>query len=149
MNEAEAKEKFARLLLKEPSDPFAVAIKVFPDDTKKALRVANEWPSDVDVLAFQAKATEEEGELAFLPTKGQLCREVWDVMHDKYTDAATFAKLGKLYAEIRGFIEKPQTTVTTNVQNVTNKVMVVRESGSDAEWERKLAAQQARLVDAR
>lgn len=148
MNETEAKEKFARLLLKEPSDPFAIAIKVFPDDTKKALRIANEWPSDPEILAMQEKLTEEEGELAFLPTKGQLAREVWNMMHDKYTDAATFAKLGKLYAEIRGFVEKPQTSVTTNVQQVANKVMVVRESVSDAEWERKLLDQQTRLSNA-
>ena len=145
MNEAEAKGNFARLLLKEPGNPFAVALKVFPGDTKKALRVANEWPSDPEVLALQESATETEGELAFLPTKAKLAREVWDMMHDKYTDAATFAKLGKLYAEIMGLIEKPQVAVTTNVQQITNKVMIVRESVSDAEWERKLLAQQTAL----
>jgi len=148
MTELAAKEKFARLLLKEPSDPFAVALKVFPDDTKRALWVANNWPTDPEVLGLQEKATEDEGELAFLPTKGRLAREVWDMMHDKYTDAATFAKLGKLYAEIMGLIEKPQVAVTTNVQNVTNKVMIVRENGSDAEWERKLLEQQTRLANA-
>lgn len=148
MTEIEAKEKFSRLLLKEPSDPFAVALKVFPDDTKRALWVANNWPSDPEVLSLQEKATEDEGELAFLPTKGQLCRDVWEKMQDKFTDPDTYVKLGKLYAEVRGFIEKPQMAVTTNVQNVTNKVMIVRESGSDAEWERKLLEQQTRLANA-
>lgn len=66
----------------------------------------------------------------------------------KYTDPDTYAKLAKVYAEVRGFIEKPQVAVTTNVQTITNKVMVVRESGSDAEWERKLAMQQASLANA-
>jgi hypothetical protein len=148
MDERDAKAKFARLLLKEPSDPFVIALKVFPSDTKKALRVANEWPADPEVLSLQEKAEEEEGELAFLPTKGQLCRGIWEKMHDKYTDADTYAKLSKVYAEVRGFIEKPQIAVNTNVQNVTNKVMIVRENGSDAEWERKLLEQQARLANA-
>lgn len=148
MDERDAKAKFARLLLKEPSDPFAVALKVFPDDTKRSLWVANNWPADPEVLGLQEKATEDEGELAFLPTKGQLCRGIWEKMQDKYTDPDTYTKLAKVYAEVRGFIEKPQIAVNTNVQNVTNKVMIVRESGSDAEWERKLLEQQARLANA-
>lgn len=148
MDEREAKAKFARLLLKEPGDPFAVALKVFPNDTKHALWVANNWPADPEVTDLQEKAEEDEGELAFLPTKGQLCRGIWDKMNDKYTDADTYAKLSKVYAEVRGFIEKPQVAVTTNVQNVTNKVMIVRETGSDIEWERKLALQQASLANA-
>ena len=61
MDERDAKAKFARLLLKEPGDPFAVALRVFPDDTKKALRVANEWPADPEVLDLQEKAEEDEG----------------------------------------------------------------------------------------
>lgn len=148
MEERDSKAKFARLLLKEPSDPFAVALKVFPDDTKRALWVANNWPSDTEVLSLQEKAEEEEGELTFLPTKGQLCRGIWDKMNDKFTDADTYAKLSKVYAEVRGFIEKPQIAVNTNIQNVTNKVMIVRENGSDADWERKLLEQQARLANA-
>lgn len=148
MTETEAKEKFARLLLKEPLEPFAVALKVFPDDTKQALKVANEWPSDLEVLRFQEQAVSADGEKSFLPTKGELARDTWNLMHSKYTEPGDFAKLGKLYAELMGFIEKPKTEITTNVQQITNRVMVVRESVSDADWERKLLAQQERLTAA-
>ena len=148
MNEREAKEKFARLLLKEPGNAFAIALKVCPDDVKRAVQIANEWPNDPDVLDFQERIKGDEGENEFLPTKADLARETWNLMHDKYTDASQFAKLGKLYADLMGFIEKPKVEVNTNVQNVTNKVMIVREAVSDAEWERKLFTQQTALTHA-
>ena len=140
MTESEAKEKFAQLLLQEPGNLFAVALKVFPDDTKRALRAVTEWKDDPEIKSLQEKAQELP-----LPTKGEFARVLWDKMQDKWTDANDFAKIAKVYAEVRGFIEPPKVEVQTNVQNVTNKVMVVRESGSDSEWERKLLDQQTAL----
>jgi len=148
MTETEAKEKFARLLLKEPGDPFVIALKLYPDDVKFAARIAVEWPRDPEVLAKRAELGMSVDENSFLPTKAQLARDTWELMHDKYTDPAAFARLGKLYAELMGYIEKPKVDVTTNVQQITNRVMIVRESVSDAEWERKLLAQQSGMLNA-
>ena len=146
--EKQLKAAFARLLLKNPDDPFKAALAVFPDNTSRALRVANEWPGDSEVLNFQAELIEEDGELSFLPTKADLARNIWDKMQSDRICADDYAKLGKLYADVRGFIEKPQTNINNNVNNVTNRVMVVRESASDADWEAKLRKQQEELTNA-
>ena len=143
MTESEAKEKFAQLLLQEPGNLFAVALKVFPDDTKRALRAVTEWKDDPEIKSLQEKAQELP-----LPTKGEFSRVLWDKMQDRYTEPDVFAKIAKVYAEVRGFIEKPQIAVNTNVQTVTNKVMVIRESRTDEDWERKLLAQQTALTHA-
>lgn len=148
MTEEELKAEFAKLLLKTPNDPFKAALLLFPDNTSRALRVANEWPADPEVMAAQAELLEEDGELAYLPTKADFARKIWDKMDEERLAPEDFAKLGKLYADVRGFIEKPQTNINTNVNNVTNRVMVVRESQSDADWEAKLRKQQEDLTNA-
>jgi len=148
MSEEELKAEFARLLLRTPEDPFKAALMLFPDNTSRALRVANEWPADPEVIAAQAAIVEDEGEMSFLPTKADLARSIWSRMQGDRICPEDFAKLGKLYAEVRGFIEKPQTNINTNVNNVTNRVMVVRESASDADWETKLRKQQEDLTNA-
>ena len=146
-NEEELKAEFARLLLQTPDDPFKAALALFPENTNRALRVANEWPRDLAVVEARKELVEDEGEDAFLPGKAHLARSIWDRMHKETTDTENFAKLGKLYADVRGFIEKPQTNIQNNIQNTTNKVMVIRESSTSDEWETNLRKQQDRLTN--
>jgi len=147
MSDEELKAEYARLLLKI-SDPFKAALQLFPDNTSRALRVANEWPTDSEVIAAQAELLEEGGELSFLPTKADFARHLWDKMQEERLSPEDYAKLGKLYADVRGFIEKPQTTINNNNNVTNNRVMVVRENGSDEDWEAKLRKQQDNLTNA-
>lgn len=147
--EDENKTAFAVEFLKSPNDAFKAALNVFPSDTGRALRAAHEWPKDAFVLAEQERLSSEHGEGAFLPTKSDLSRAIWErltptegvnrVSHDD------FVKLARLYAEVRSFIVKPETNV--NVAVTTNKVMVVKDLGSNEEWEMKAAKQQRELVN--
>lgn len=146
--EDEEKAAYAALLLKG-TDPFEAALKLFPDNTNRALRIAHEWPRDPAVKACCEKMSEGDGELAFLPNKAALARDVWDRMKGaKYAGgvvvpptAEEYAKLAKLYAEIRGFIEKPQTNVNVN-NTVVQRVVEVPVFQSDADWEAAAARQQ-------
>ncbi len=147
MSEEELKAEYARLLLKI-TDPFKAALQLFPDNTSRALRVANEWPTDPEVVAAQSELLEEDGELSFLPTKADLARNIWDRMQNERVSPDDYAKLGKLYADVRGFIEKPQTNVSVNNNVTNNRVMVVRENGTDEDWEAKLRKQQENLTNA-
>jgi hypothetical protein len=52
----------------------------------------------------------------------------------------------KLYAELKGYLKKESTNVNVAVA-VTNKVMKVTAAASDEEWERRLEAQQAKLIN--
>jgi hypothetical protein len=141
----ECKTAFAIELLKNPADAFKAALQVFPDDTGLALRAAHTWPKDPFVLAEQVRITEDEGEAAFLPSKAELCRDIWARMKKDYISSEDYVKLAKLYAEVRSFIEKPNTNV--NVAVVTNKVMVVKDLGSNDEWEMKAERQQRELLN--
>ncbi|HEX2242719.1 MAG TPA: hypothetical protein VHK27_05615 [Gammaproteobacteria bacterium] len=139
------KERFAELLLRE-NEPFKVALVLYPDDTGRALRIAHEWPTDPQVKAFQQSAIDAEGEITFLPTKADAARLAWNMARDEGKFTEDRLKALKLYAEIRGFIEKPAVNVSqTNNTLVQNNVMVVRDHGSDEEWSEKLRNQQKRL----
>ncbi len=145
--EAKLKIKFARLLLKTPNEPFKAALGVFPNNTNMALRVANEWPFDDAVVKFKDEIVEDVGEMSFLPTKVDLARLIWNKMQSDVADD-DFVKLAKLYGDVRGFIEKPSIAINTSVQNVANKVMIVRESKTTDDWEKRLMDQQNRLTNA-
>jgi hypothetical protein len=146
LTDEEYKVEYARQLLKTPKDPFKAALVLFPNNTNRALRVANEWPQDIVVRNAQNELIENEGELAFLPTKGELARSVWDRMQSEWVATDDFGKLGKLYADVMGFIEKQNTNVNVGV-NVSNRVMIVKDNGNDEQWEAKLQAQQAKLIE--
>lgn len=141
------KTQFAELSLREP-DPFKVALVVFPNDTGRALRVANEWPNDPEVKTLRQAFvdSEEDGETAFLPTKAEAARLAWNIARDTERMTEDRLKALKLYADIRGFIEKPQVAVNNTVNNV-QRVLVVKDYGTDDDWRTALRAQQKRLIN--
>lgn len=144
MDESELKVEFAKLLLKEPTDPFVVALKLFPENVNRALKVAVEWPGDSEVKAAQEKLLSEvEDEFSLLPTKASFSNLILAKMGEAAPD--DFAKLAKVYADVRGFIEKASTNVNTG-NTVVNKVMIVKDNGTDDEWSAKLLKQQEKLV---
>lgn len=143
------KDLFAIAFLREPSNPFGAAVKVFGLDTGRALYASTHWVDDSYVLARQAELLGMFGEDYFLPNKAALARRVYELA-DKTTDAKEQTAVLKLYAEIRGFIEK-QTAIANVVNNNTivnqNRVMIVKDHGTDAQWEEKAAKQQTLLVE--
>lgn len=151
-NESEEKAAYAALLLKE-RDPFKAALQLFPDNTNRALWVANHWPIDAEVKAEQERLMGEDDGSSFLPSKAELARDIWQRMQgttlaNGVTIPPTpeeYAKLAKLYADVRGFIEKPQTNV--NVNNITQRVVEVPVFQSESEWENAAARQQRELLE--
>jgi len=152
LKESEEKAAYAALLLKE-RDPFKAALALFPNNTNRALWVANHWPNDAEVKAEQARLTEEAGDMAFLPGKADLARDIWQRMQgttlpNGVTIPPTpeeYAKLAKLYADVRGFIEKPQTNV--NVTTNVNRVVEMPVFANESEWEAEAARQQRELLE--
>jgi hypothetical protein len=146
--ELEYKKRFAAELLKvgntDSASIFKAALVVFGKETGQALRIANEWVYDPEVLAEQERLKEEKGVMSFLPTKSDLAKAVWDKAREEYVATEDFTKLMRLYAEIMSFIEKPGLNVTNNV--ISNRVMIVKDHGSDSDWEAKLAQQQKALI---
>ena len=50
MNDTQEKRAFAELLLQNPNEPFKVALQLYPENTNRALWVANTWPGDAEVM---------------------------------------------------------------------------------------------------
>lgn len=146
--EQHLKAAFAAALLKHPQDlegRFAAALAVTAD-TGKALLMANKWINDPVVVAEQQRlvSSANEGELDFIGTKAEFAREVLEAARNSW-DGDTKHKFYKLYAETRGFISKGETNVQVNLTQ--NKVMVVKDMGTDADWEAKAQRQQRALID--
>lgn len=142
----EQKERFILALLKKPDDAFAAAKVVYGDNVGMALRLSREWQNDPEMLALQDKLLDEQGELAFLPGKAETARTAWEISQDIKLHVDDRLKALKLYAELRNFIEKPNTTVNNQI-NVANKVMIVKDHGRDEDWEAAAATQQAKLIE--
>jgi len=145
IKDAEAKKaKFAALLMNTPNEPFVAAMGVEPDNNGIALWIATHWIGDDEVLAHQKRLRESGEDLNNLPNKAAQLAEIWKLtQHGLYEDRI---KAHKLYADIKGHIEKPQPAVSVNVNN--NRVMVIRDQGSDDDWEKKVAKQQSDLLSA-
>lgn len=148
MTEQEEKQRYAELLMRTPDgDPFKAALTLFPQNVNRALWVANNWPTDPDVIAFNREVKDSKSELDYLPSKADLARSIWARMNrgEYGPEDEDFVKLAKLYGDVMGFIEKPNNVTTVNVTQ--NRVMEVRDHGTAEQWEQKLLAQQERLIN--
>lgn len=146
LNDSDIKKRFAVELLKQPNEPYKAAVAAFGGDTGKAWAVYSHWKTDPEVLAYMEEATTEMGEMHFLPTKADLCRVAWDIANNQQVHVDDRLKAMRLYADIRGYIEKQGTVINNNVLT-NNKVMVIKDHGSAADWEQRLAMQQQQLID--
>lgn len=137
---------FAEALLKNPQDPFKIALKIVPD-TGAALQAATEWPADLEVIEHQRALLNELGEAAFLPSEFDAARLAYSLAEKEEIEPSDRIKALELYGKFRGLIQKPETVINNNNQtNVqVNRVMVVKEAASVEDWQAKAMRQQARL----
>lgn len=144
-DETEQKQAYALALLKCPDDPYKAALTVVGGDLARALVMSRDWPQDPEVTEHQAVVLADKGEDAFLPSKAEVVRAIWKKA-EGCRDPDTAFKGYKLVADIMGYVEKPGTTVNNNTLVDNRKVMIVKDHGTDEEWEAKLLAQQAALT---
>jgi len=144
--DAQKKFEYAISLLRHPEDPFKAALSVWPNDTATALSASKDLPNDPDVKTMCDELVMENGQAAFLPTKEDLARAVWQ-RANKTLDPEVAFKGYKLYADIRGFIDKAGTTINNNTLVDNRSVMVYKDHGTDEEWAAKALAQQSKLIE--
>lgn len=147
MSDDDAKAAFAAFLFANPLDKFGAARRVFANDDEigKAAEIAAKWPNDEFVIAELARLRELNDSEAALPSKADLARMAWDMGSNKAAEYEDRIKALKLYADIRGFIEKPDNTPKDI--GALPSVMVVREYASEADWEAKMQQQQDDLTN--
>lgn len=149
-DEQRLKRKFAEAWLRNPTNAYAAALSVTKNDTFLAIRLADAWVWDDEVVAIKEELIAEHGEEHFLPTKCQMVRQVLE--RAKYASEDGFHKMMKLAADMRGFIEKPGLTINNNTQT-NNRVMLIpmgkmTEQGTvDMDsWEQSAIEQQQSLI---
>uniref|UniRef100_A0AAU6VZR6 Terminase small subunit n=1 Tax=Pseudomonas phage Pavpe01 TaxID=3138545 RepID=A0AAU6VZR6_9VIRU len=145
MDDTKSKAAYAAFLLKE-RDPFKAACMLCPDDTGRALWHATNWPNDPEVLAEMERLRNSPDKLGQIASKFELARFYWDLAQDSKLDAKDRIAAAEKYGAVAGIYD-PRQTNTTNV-NIENapRVMVVKDHGTDEEWEKKAAAQQSALT---
>ena len=135
---------FAEALLRHPDNAFTAAKSVFPRNMAYALYASQNWQHNEDVLSHQKQLLKTNGQDRYLPSKSDVAREIHTVAGDAQEPEVKLKAL-QLYCNVRGFIEKPGTTIHNN--SVCNKIMVVKDHGTDEDWERKLQEQQQVLIE--
>lgn len=140
----ENKALFAEALLRTPNSAFKAAKTVFikHSDNAYALYASIYWPTDDFVVAKQKEFLKEGGEAKYLPTKSQVSRQIHNVS-EKVNDADLELKALRLFCDVRGFIEKPGTVINNQISSV----MLVKDHGTDEDWEEKIVLQQQKLIE--
>lgn len=143
MDHQQLKRDFAAALLRNDGDPFKAAFSI-SSDSGFCLQIARVWKDDPFVVAEQEKLLNSNDAKSFLPSKEQQARAIYAMASDEKTEPEDRLRAHKLYAEIMEHIPKPTTGMGVNILN--QGVMIVKDAGSDADWEDKAARHQRALT---
>lgn len=137
-----------RLRREDVVTDFTIALELI-GDPGVAQAAVDRWNSDPVCQQERQRLVEEHGERAELPTKETVLKEVLALARaDKYSLSEKL-KAYSLYSEMSGYTGR-NSAAAPSVSVFANKVMYVRSQGTDSDWEKNAAKQQAKLVaDAR
>lgn len=140
------KEQFAQFL-EDGFSPFVAAMRLWPNDVSLASVVQSTWPADPFVEAVRERIQAEKKAKTEPAGKSAQIMRITNRL-DRLTDD-NYLKAERLIAEMSGHIEKaaPPSVNIDNRQQVVERVLVVRDHGTDDEWETKMMAQQNKLIE--
>lgn len=128
----------------EPNRDFNIALELI-GDPGVANAAVEMWNADPVCVQERTRLLEEHGERAELPTKETVLKEVLGLARAKQFTLNERLNAYKLYSEMSGYTGR-NSAAAPSVSVFANKVMYVRDQGSDDSWEQRAAAQQAKLV---
>ncbi|MFZ1074816.1 MAG: hypothetical protein WAN50_00350 [Minisyncoccia bacterium] len=149
MTVEEQKTIFAIELLRFPGEHLRAATSVLGElhPIQGRMQLADLWRTDPFVLDTCKDLLERYGEEHFLPTKSDVARIIFKRATGPNIDAENFGKLMKLYAEVRGFIERPKNGDAPATNIGTMNVLVVKDKGTTEQWQTSLIDQQRKLIE--
>lgn len=140
----EQKREFALRYLEYRRDASKAASRLFPFDVA-ARMAALDLVYDPAVIEETERLLEAHGYDYFLPSKFEVAAELYDTaLKARCTDDKV--KALRTYADVMGMIEKPGTVIDARTQIDNRSVLVVRDFGTEADWEAKAIAQQQNLI---
>lgn len=139
------KREFARQLL-QCNDPTLAGKRIFPKENAKAIQAAETWISDpiVEHECERLKRKDEDISATKLPSKDEYAKFLWKSAKSAKTSDEKW-KFAKLFAETKGFLEKPIDSTAEKQEIPVNKVMVVPSAGNRKDWEDEISDQQDNL----
>ena len=139
------KRMFARHLL-TTNDPILAGKRTFPKENGKAIQAAEGWISDpiVEHECERLKRVDDDVSATKLPSKDEYAKFLWKNAKSAKTSDEKW-KFAKLFAETKGFLEKPIDSTAEKQEIPVNKVMVVPSADSRKEWEDQISDQQDNL----
>src|SRR5215217_5500835 len=145
------KMRFAELRVKFPgTNPIQLIENILTgdDNVGRAYQALNAWSNDIQVLeAIEDFKKSGSTSKTNAPDKEEFAQEILSLARAiEADDAKNKIEALKLYATVKGFIEKPGVTFNNNTLTV-NKVMRLPAAQSDDVWELKLKEQQERLIN--
>lgn len=141
MDDIALKLQFAALFLRD-KDPFKAALTLLPDDTRRALQIAQAWPTDKDVIKECERISEFEPE-SVLMTRLQYLQKLEDRMNNAVKDA-DFAKIANTYGTARGFFDMSD---KTSSQTITAPVAYIPVLATEDEWAKAALKQQTQSLE--
>lgn len=146
MDELQLKIEFAKNYLRHNRNGFDAAFATVPTKSPGvALQMGRDWPKDPVVLVELERLMQGSEAKSFLPTKEKQAQDIYAIATSERVSVDEKLKAHRLYAEMMGHIEKP--VPGGNVNILTQGVMIVKDAGSDEEWQEKALAQQRRLIE--
>lgn len=140
----ELKLKFAKAYARNRDDAYAAA-RTIEADYGRAQHMAMNWISDPIVLEYLAETEDDDAEA--LPTKDEFAAELLRQARETKSSAVKLDYM-KLFATVMGFVEKPRDNSPQVNVAIVNKVMRMPRSSTDDEARQRIAANQARLINA-
>ena len=140
------KEQFAQFL-DAGFSAFVAAIRIFPNDAGTAAAVATAWLNDPYVVAYRVNAKENAAAKLKPAPKDAPIKRIEDRL-PRMTDD-NYLRGERLLAEMSGHIEKaaPPSINIDNSQKVIERVLVVKDHGTEDQWEARMMQQQAKLIE--
>lgn len=145
ITEAEEKAAFAALLLRE-ADSFKAALALHPHNTNRALRIAQEWKNDPEVLtAVETLRAEGASRYSKSQLRDELTAKMLTIVDNEKEETEDRIKAATFIANLHALIEKPATIVNNNTL-IQPKVIEVPSFGTVEEWESAAEKQQRELL---
>lgn len=150
LNDEGLKRRFAAEMLRRPGEPFRVAYELFVDNPNDeysnmvSTLAARDWAHDPIVIAERQRLQTEIGQAAELPTKETIMLEILDLARTSKT-VPDRLKAYAQYSEMQGYTGR-NSGAGAGIAMYANKVMLVKDHGTDEQWESGLKAQQQKLI---
>lgn len=137
-------KRYAAEQLRAPGRDIHIALGLIPE-TQIAIAAVNAWNNDPTVIRERLRLMEEYGERAELPTKETIAKEILELARASEHSVPDRLKAYGQYTEMMNYTGR-NAGATAAVNIFSNKVMLVKDHGTNDDWEARAVSQQSGLV---